>query len=179
MTLLLDGEQVNGKELLVMANLRIESADLSGQTSNTTAAHKGFKPKGLTVTMMVPYVDHQHLVALVRMAEKTAGGGQLHTYRVVNKTAEAFGIRQVRFSDNLSVREDEILRAWWIQFTLTEQLSNSERVETRRPANKVQEQAGTGSPVGGSTGGGATSPQELSRFERVLQRVDQMLEGTP
>ncbi|MFU3500756.1 DNA-binding protein, partial [Pseudomonas aeruginosa] len=41
MTLLLDGQQVHGKGLQVTANLRIESADLSGQTSNTAKAHKG------------------------------------------------------------------------------------------------------------------------------------------
>lgn len=81
MTLLLDGQQVHGKGLQVTANLRIESADLSGQTSNTAKAHKGFKPKGLTVSLMIPYVDQVHLVELVRMAEATAGGGQLHTYR--------------------------------------------------------------------------------------------------
>ncbi len=54
MTLMLDGEQVHGKELQITANLRIESADLSGQTSNTATAHKGFKPKGLTVSLMIP-----------------------------------------------------------------------------------------------------------------------------
>ncbi|HCL4128180.1 TPA: DNA-binding protein [Pseudomonas aeruginosa] len=180
MTLMLDGEQVHGKELQITANLRIESADLSGQTSNTATAHKGFKPKGLTVNLMIPYVDQTHLVALVRMAEKTAGGGQLHTYRVVNKTAEAFGVRQVQFSDNLSVREDDLLRAWRIQFTLTEKLSNPERVETRRPGNKVQQQTGTGATVADPAAGGDGKPtQELTGFERILQRVDQALEGTP
>ncbi|MEG6673277.1 DNA-binding protein, partial [Pseudomonas aeruginosa] len=77
----------------VTANLRIESADLSGQTSNTAKAHKCFKPKGLTVSLMIPYVDQVHQVELVRMAEATARGGPLHTKRVVNQTTAAFGVR--------------------------------------------------------------------------------------
>lgn len=181
MTLLLDGEKIQGKSLQVTANLRIESADLSGQTSNTDRAHKGFKPKALTVSLLIPFADRQHLTHLVRMAEKTAGGGQLHVYRVVNDTAEAFGIRQVLFSDNLSVREDDVLRAWRIQFTLTEKLSNPERVETRRAGNAVQQQAGTGGAVAAPAASGADGkpPAELTGFERVLQRVDDMLAGTP
>ncbi|WP_456291252.1 baseplate complex protein, partial [Pseudomonas lundensis] len=86
MTLLLDGEQVRGKGLKVTANMRIESADMSGQTSNTETAHKGFKPKTLTASLMIPYVDQVQLRDLMRMAEATEGGGQLKTYRVVNDT---------------------------------------------------------------------------------------------
>lgn len=57
MTLLLDGQEVRGKNLKVTGNLRIESDDLSGQTSNTDKGHKGFKPKTLTVSLMIPFVD--------------------------------------------------------------------------------------------------------------------------
>ena len=47
---LLDGQIVQGKNLKVTANLRIESGDLSGQTGNTEKAHKGFKAKKLAVS---------------------------------------------------------------------------------------------------------------------------------
>lgn len=107
MTLLLDGEQVRGKNLKITANMRIEAADMSGQTSNTETAHKGFKPNTLTASMMIPYVDQVQLRDLMRMAEATEGGGQLKTYRVVNDTASAFGIRQVEFSEGVSAREDD------------------------------------------------------------------------
>lgn len=170
MTLLLDGQKVNGKSLKVTANLRIESGDLSGQTSNTDSAHKGFKPKALTVSLLIPYRDRLHLVEIMRLAEATAGGGQLKTYRVVNDTAEAFGVRQVIFSDTVTAREDDSLAAWRVQFTLTEKLSNPERVETRRPAGDVQAQVGPGDSV--------AAPSEepdapgLTGFERLLKRVD-------
>ena len=170
MTLLLDGQKINGKSLKVTANLRIESGDLSGQTSNTDTAHLGFKPKALTVSLLIPYRDQMHLVDIMRLAEAMGAGGQLKTYRVVNDTAEAFGVRQVIFSDTLTAREDDSLAAWRVQFTLTEKLSNPERVEMRRPENNVQQQGGTGDSVISPT----TEPDapQLNGFERILKRVD-------
>lgn len=132
MTLLLDGYKVQGKALRVSANLRIESEDLSGQTSHTGRAHKGFKPKSLSVSLIMPYRDRQHLTELIGLAEATTPDGQLKTYRLVNDSAEAFGIRQVQFSDNLSIREDDNLHAWQVQFGLIEQHSVPEKIEARR-----------------------------------------------
>ncbi|MGN7840822.1 DNA-binding protein [Pseudomonas sp. 22490] len=184
MTLLLDGQKVRGKGLKVTANLRIESDDMSGQTSNTDAAHKGFKPKSLTVSLMIPYVNRTDLAQLMSWAEATAAGGQRRVYRIVNDTAEAFGVRQVEFSDNLSAREDDSLFAWRVQFSLTEKLSTAERVEKRRPGNPVKQQSAPGQPVTapGTTGTAATEgtaaaaqPAELTGFEAVLKRLDESL----
>jgi len=181
MTLLLDGQKVNGKSLKVTANLKIESGDMSGQTSNTASSHKGFKPKALTVALLIPYRDRTHLTEIMRLAEATADGGQLKTYRLVNDTAEAFGVRQVQFSDTVSAREDDNLSAWRVQFTLTEKLSNPERVETRRPGNQVHQQGGAGGGVAhpsASPEAGDTAP-ELSGFESILKRVDDYLAPAP
>lgn len=183
MTLLLDGQKINGKSLKVTANLRIESGDMSGQTSHTDSSHKGFKPKTLTVALLIPYRDRAHLADIMRLAEATAAGGQLKTYRLVNDTAEAFGVRQIQFSDTLSAREDDNLSAWRVQFTLTEKLSNPERVETRRPSNNVQRQAGNG--VGITAPSTAPEPEadgaatQLSGFEGILKRVDDYLAPDP
>lgn len=180
MTLLLDGNLVRGKGLKITANLRIESDDLSGQTSNTDAAHKGFKPKTLTVSLLIPYRDRADLVRLMGWAEATAGGGQRHVYRVVNDTAEAFGIRLVEFSDGLSAREDDTLHAWRVQFTLAEKLSTAERTEKRRPGNPVNAQSPPGQAVTPAGAGEASStpaeqPTELTGFEAVLKRLDDAL----
>jgi len=179
MTLLLDGQKVRGKGLKVTANLRIETEDLSGQTSNTAAAHKGFKPKTLTVSLLIPYKDSANLTQLMAWAQATQSGGQRHVYRIVNDTAEAFGVRQVEFSDNLSAREDDILSAWRVQFSLTEKLSTAERVETRRPSNPVKQQSAPGQAVAAAADGSgsetASQPAELSGFEQVLQRLDDAL----
>jgi hypothetical protein len=178
MTLLLDGHKVQGKNLKVTANLRIESGDMSGQTSNTDKAHKGFKPKTLTISLLIPFVDNSHMTDLMRLAESTGSGGQLHLYRVVNDTAEAFGIRQVEFSDGISAREDDSLRAWLVQFTLSERQSNPEKVEGRRAGNAVNAQGGPGSAVGGDGKDSTTGNPALSGFEKVLGHVDKWLGGS-
>jgi hypothetical protein len=178
MTLLLDGEQVRGKNLKVTANLRIESDDLSGQTSNTDSAHKGFKPKTLAVTLQIPFVDNAYLRNLMRLAEATGTGGQLKTYRVVNDTASAFGVRQVQFTDGVSAREDDSLRAWLVQFTLSEKLSNPERVETRRAGKGVTQQGAPGQSVTAPGAGEiGEAGQELSGFEATLKKLDNYLGG--
>ena len=178
MTLLLDGEQVRGKNLKVTANLRIESDDLSGQTSNTDSAHKGFKPKTLAITLQIPFVNDTFLRTLMRLAEATGTGGQLKTYRVVNDTASAFGVRQVQFSDGVSAREDDSLRAWLVQFTLSEKLSNPERVETRRAGKGVTQQGAPGQSVTAPGAGEAgEAGQELAGFEATLKKLDNYLGG--
>ncbi|PWB34675.1 DNA-binding protein [Pseudomonas sp. SDI] len=181
MTLLLDGQKVQGKRMKVTANLRIEADDMSGQTSGTQKAHKGFKPKTLTVSLTIPYVDKDNLRSLMRLAEATAGGGQLKTYRVVNDTAAAFGIRQVQFAEGVSAREDDVLAQWIVQFTLSEKLSNPEKVESRRKANGTTAQSAPGQSVGAGgesgAGTGTGGAQELTGFESVLKRVDDYLGG--
>ena len=178
MTLLLDGEQVRGKNLKLTASLRIESDDLSGQTSNTDSAHKGFKPKTLAITLQIPFVNDPFLRTLMRLAEATGTGGQLKTYRVVNDTASAFGVRQVQFSDGVSAREDDSLRAWLVQFTLSEKLSNPERVETRRAGKGVTQQGAPGQSVTAPGAGEAgEAGQELTGFEATLKKLDNYLGG--
>ena len=176
MTLLLNGEKVQGKGLKVMATLTIESEDLSGQTSNTAQAHKGFKPKTLSVTLMIPYRDESDLRNLMRLASSTAGGGQLTVYRIVNRTASAFGVREVQFRDNVNANEDDSLRAWRVQFNLIEKLSIPERVEQRSPSNPVVQQSAPGQPVSGTSGAdGGNAPVEMDGFEKVLKSVDDWL----
>lgn len=181
MTLLLDGQQVLGKKMKITANLRIESEDLSGQTSGSEKAHKGFKPKTLTVALQIAFVDHVQLKTLMRLAEATAGGGQLKTYRIVNDTAGAFGIRQVQFTEGVSAREDDTLNAWSVQFTLTEKQSNPEKVEQRRAANGVTKQSAPGSGVAGAgtEGEGSGSGAALTGFEATLKKLDNYLGGVP
>lgn len=184
MTLLLDGQQIIGNRMKVTANLKIESDDMSGQTSNTEKSHKGFKPKTLTVALMISYKDLPNLRTLMRLAEGTEGGGQLKTYRIVNDTAEAFGIRQVTFSEGVSAREDDSLAQWIVQFTLSEKLSNPEKVESRRAGNAVKSQSAPGDGVAGTSAGtgadgSSGAPQELTGFEAVLKKVDSYLGGTP
>lgn len=114
----------------------------------------------------------------MRLVEATAGGGQIKTYRIVNDTAAAFGMRQVTFTEGVSAREDDSLRAWLIQFTLTEKLSNPEKVEGRRSGNAVTAQSGPGGAVGGTGSDSSSGPEELTGFEATLKKVDGWLGGS-
>lgn len=180
MNLLLNGQEVRGQNMKITANLRIESDDLSGQTSNSEAAHKGFKPKTLAVTMTIRYREKSQLRDLMRLAQGTEAGGQRTTYRIVNDTAEGFGVRQVQFSDGVSAREDDSLFCWRVQFTLSEKLSTPERVEKRRAANAVSAQSAPGQGVssGPGTAGEPGQAAELTGFEATLKKVDTWLGGS-
>ena len=177
MTLMLNGELITGNRQKVTASLKIDSDDMSGQTSGTETAHKGFKPKTLAVAMMIAYKNSADLRTLMRLAESTEGGGQRTTYRIVNDTADAFGIRQVEFTDGVSAREDDTLSQWLVQFTLSEKLSNPEKVENRRAGNPVATQSAPGDGVSGTGGGSGASPHELTGFEAILKNVDTYLGG--
>ncbi len=90
-------------------------------------------PKPWPSTLTIRYSDKSFLRDLMRQAEATEGGGQRKTYRIVNDTADGFGVRQVQFSDGVSAREDDSLFCWRVQFTLSEKLSNPERVAEAPP----------------------------------------------
>lgn len=134
----------------------------------------------MSAPLMIPFVDQVQLRDLMRLVEATAGGDQLKTYRIVNDTAAAFGMHQVTFTEGVSAREDDNLRGWLIQFTLTEKLSNPEKVEGRRSGNKVTAQSGPGGAVGGTGDGGGSSegPEELTGFEATQKKVDGWLGGS-
>ncbi len=84
------------------------------------------------------------------------------------------------FTEGVSAQEDDSLRVWLIQFTLTEKLSNPEKVEGRRPGNNVKAQSGPGGAVGGIGNGGGSSegPEELTGFEATPEKVDGWLGGS-
>ena len=97
---------------------------------------------------------------------------------MVNDTASAFGVRQVEFTDGVSAREDDTLRAWLVQFTLSEKLSNPERVETRRAGQSVTQQSAPGQSVTApGTGENGEPGQELTGFESTLKKLDNYLGG--
>jgi hypothetical protein len=84
----------------------------------------------------------------MRLAQVAAIGGQLHLYRVVTGTGETFGARQVAFAGGVSAWEADSLKAWPVQFTLSECESHPEKVEGRRAGNPVSAQDTPDSAMG-------------------------------
>ena len=129
--MLLDDFRIPGKDLRVVGNLELRTEDIAGETSGTDSVEKGIKPKILRVSVMLPFADANDLKALVSKAEAVDDAGVRKIYTVSHRSANAAGIRQVRFFEHLNWKEDRTLQVWQVSFTLQEYLSNPERVENR------------------------------------------------
>lgn len=160
---------VPGYGLVVIGDLEIRTEDLSGETSGSDLVTKGTKPKTLTVSLNIRFDDGQGLKDLVRVAEARESGGDLMVYTIVNRTANAAGIRQVQFTEHVRWAEQENTRAWSVSFTLREYLSVPERVEQREEAAQTVSQTSTGQAVADMAGETATN------FKKLLSVVDEAL----
>lgn len=169
MTLLLDRTSIQGHNLKVTANLKIESESLSGQTSSTADVHKGFKPKTLTVSLQIAYKNPDQLSSLIQLAQALEKTGKRKIYRVVNDTAATFGIKQAQFSDNFSAREDDNLKQWQVQFVLTEYRSTAEKTEQRQTTGTASTQSSTGEKIEAEE---SEQQQQLTSFEKLLKKAD-------
>nr|VFK54381.1 MAG: hypothetical protein BECKTUN1418F_GA0071002_10425 [Candidatus Kentron sp. TUN]VFK55277.1 MAG: hypothetical protein BECKTUN1418D_GA0071000_10308 [Candidatus Kentron sp. TUN]VFK56643.1 MAG: hypothetical protein BECKTUN1418E_GA0071001_10425 [Candidatus Kentron sp. TUN] len=133
-------------------------------------AERGFKPKRLRVSLRIRYADRGQLESLVRLAEATDAAGDRRVYEILNRTAKAYRIRQVLFTERLQANEQAGEQAWQVSFHLVEHHSNPERVEARRTPVPTATIETTGKPV--------VEPEperELTGLEEWLQGVDGLL----
>ncbi len=165
----LDDYIAPGYGLQVTGDMEIRTADLSGETSATARVDQGVKPKTLSVSLTVPYVEQESLRKLVRIAEARDADGSLHIYRVANATANVAGVRQARFTDHVRWREMEGAAAWAVTFTLREHASAPERVEQREAAKTATAQTSRGATV--TSGEGASD----GSFQNVLRYIEKEL----
>jgi len=176
----LDDFTVPGSNLSVGVNLDFKREALGGHTSSTASAHLGIKPKQVNVTTLIDYKDADQISALVSVAEALNEQGDLHVYTVVDDTCDAMRIHQVQFSGSLMVRAvSQQVHAWRVSFTLTEYLSVPEKIEQRQPITTPTEQTAPGNPVASPINADSTNTDTealtLTRFEQVLQHVDDLL----
>ncbi|BFM50575.1 DNA-binding protein [Marinomonas sp. THO17] len=133
--LILNNTTITGYGLKVSCELPLPEEDLSGQSSSTATAEKGFKPKRLKVSLNIKYEDADVLSTILLLSSATdSGTGKRTVYNIDNQTASAFGVRQVRFTDRVSAQEMDGSHAWSVSFTLLEHLSTSEKIESQRLA---------------------------------------------
>ena len=170
---------VPGYGLQVTGDLEIRTEDLSGETSGSDLVSKGVKPKTLTVSLNIRFENEKDLRSLVRVAEARGSNGSLTVYTIVNRTANAAGMRQVQFTDHVRWAEQEGVRAWSVSFTLREYLSVPERVEQREksPATVSQTSAAQSlNDAAETTGAAEPTGQMLTNFEKLLALVDKALQ---
>lgn len=172
MSLLLDKFAVRGLNLKIAATLPIEDKDASGQASTTDSNDQGFKAKTFKVSLAIRYENESYLTELMKLAEAVATGGQRKVYLITNKTAQAFGVKQVKFTSMVTAREDDNLEQWLIEFNLKEHISNPERVARRQASGAVNQQQAPGVPVEESE-----QQEQLSWLERQVKKLDTWIGG--
>lgn len=128
----LDDFTVPGKSLNVKGSMELRTEDIAGETSSTEFAEKGIKPKILRVSLLIPFSMQTALNSLIKVAEAKDKNGEMKIYVITNRTANAGGIKQVRFVEQIVWEEADSLQNWNVSFALQEHMSNPERAEKRQ-----------------------------------------------
>jgi len=180
-TLVLDSTPINGYDTKVNGELIMPDKDLSGNTSNSSTAEEGFKPKKISVSLKIKYVDINDLSALITLSQTLNSSDERKIYTIINQTAKAFNVRQVKFTERLRAAELDDQQAWQVNFTLLEHNSIPEKTEKRQAANNVVE-AESGNISQDSTvnsvieNDNAISLSKRSLFEQTLAFSDRRFE---
>lgn len=170
--MMLDEFKVTGKNLKVNAVLRIKSARLNGSTSSTASAHQGYQPKRLTVTVQISHDQPDDLKQIFNAAETLGDNESPKIYTIVDKTANAIGVKQCQFMGDVRVRQKGSQKAWQVSFTLVEHLSVAEKIEQRQPQQTAIETSTDGQTV---TANETQDEIQLTEFEKVLRSLDNSL----
>ena len=157
-------------ELLVSVSTEFDSQELRGESSSTSVAHKGVKAKVIDVSLLIRFNESDHLKAMYQTAEAIDGIGDLLVYNIVDPTANALSIRQVRFYGRIVTREMRKEKAWRVTFQLREHLSVPEKQEQRLTSNSESSLDESLPPPSEDI----EEPQ-LTGFEKILQSIDQSL----
>lgn len=132
-TLVLGKTKIEGYGHTVNCKFSLPESDLSGKSSSTAGAEEGDKACRLRVSLKIRYKDSDFLkdIKLLSMAKDETKGTR-KVYNIENQTAKAFGVRQVRFTDEVTAQELDEEQAWSVAFTLVEHLSIAEKIETQK-----------------------------------------------
>ena len=172
--LTLNNYNIAGHSLNVRANFKIESQQLSGQTSGSDRSEEGIKPCTLSVSLQISFDKSTNLTRLRELAIAQTDTGNLQVYDIVNETAAAMKVRQVTFMDNFSVSEVDGQKAWQVNFTLAEYQSIPEKTEQRQPQPASKDQSGEGKTAG-EIAPPTNSEEQLSMGYRILKKMDEAL----
>lgn len=130
--------EIDLKSINLSVILTLPSADAGGQTSSTETIEQGIKPKLINVSGNILMSEPEKLTAIIELAEAKGEDGKRVKYDIVEPVAEAMNIRQVRFFDRLSVKENESTRRWRVDFVLREVNSVAEAKEKAASESTAQ-----------------------------------------
>jgi len=130
--LALNDTKIEGYGHKVNCKFSLPESDLSGKSSSTATAEEGDKACRLRITLNIKYDDSDYLKTIKRLSTAKDDGGKRVVYTINNQTAKAFGVRQVKFTEEVSAQELDDSQAWTVSFTLVEYLSIPEKVEEKK-----------------------------------------------
>lgn len=140
----LDGKLLPIDNLKVSCSKQYKDKDMSGQSSSTHSSEQGDKGVVLSVSGTIPFKNELLLTALYDIFSQKDENGDRKVFRVGNRAARLFRVRQVKFFGKLSSQEHSTLMAWEISFSMREHNSVSEQIEKRdREQNKPQQNQNT------------------------------------
>lgn len=180
MSIYLNGSKLPGYGLVVSSSMTLAGEDLSGNSSSTTQADKGDKPKSLSVKLSIRLKDNADLTRLLALAEARDAAGDRIKYNIINDLSKAMNIRQVQFQGSFNCAENSGLRQFDISFELVEWRSVPEKKQQRIQAKTVSNQTVTGQTVSQTapqtTTPAASVPAQLTNFEQnVLAPLNEWL----
>jgi hypothetical protein len=160
--------------------LTLPSSDAAGQTSSTDTIEQGIKPKLINVSGTVLMDESEKLTAIIALAESKDDDGKRTKYDIIEPVAEAMNIRQVRFFDRLSVKENESTRNWKVDFVLREVNSVAEAKE-KAASDSTAQTVGSSGLVDISSAQAAAQESidaagvTVSDWEQMLKKGDELL----
>lgn len=160
------------KDINVSVILTLPSEDAGGQTSSTETIEQGVKPQLINVSGTVLMAEPEKLGAIKELATAIGEDRKRVKYDIVEPIAEAMNIRQVRFFDRLSVKENEVSRKWKVDFVLREVNSVAEAKE--KSANESTAQVAGADGVVDITSAQADAEESIDKAAGVaLTDVEQ------
>ncbi len=171
--LVLNDTEVKGYGHKVNCRFALPESDLSGKSSSTATAEEGDKACRLRVTLNVKYEDPDFLTEIKQLSTAKAESGKRVVYNINNQTARAFGVRQVRFAEEVSATEMDESLAWIVSFTLVEHLSIPEKIEEKKIKTEEPKAAPADEKVISEVAAAESEP--AGWFEKVLERIDKGL----
>ena len=174
-SLVLGQTPINGHEQRITCSQEMPDKDLSGDSSSSAVAEGGFKPTKISVSLKIKFENPDDLRALVNLSRDLSEDGSRKIYQILNQTAQAYNIRQVRFTERVRAAELNDEQSWQVSFFLLEHNSVPERTEERQQA----ETPGTNStPAAASTPAEAeanTPTKNYTGFEKTLKYLNDQL----
>nr|VFJ42980.1 MAG: hypothetical protein BECKFM1743A_GA0114220_1000337 [Candidatus Kentron sp. FM]VFJ43726.1 MAG: hypothetical protein BECKFM1743C_GA0114222_1000337 [Candidatus Kentron sp. FM]VFK05704.1 MAG: hypothetical protein BECKFM1743B_GA0114221_1000337 [Candidatus Kentron sp. FM] len=177
-TLTLGENAIRGHGVTVRVTLPIPDKDLSGSSSKTMIAERGFKKKRIAVRLYIRYEDEEHLARIYKLAEAIDDAGDRVIYPIVNITTRAANIKKARFSGEVSAREQDGEQTWAVTFSMVEVESVPELKEDRLDPAETATIATTGEEViAEEEEPEAEEPdtRELTAIEKKLAAINQAL----